>query len=89
MIRTNGDIAMQIREVDVAIIGAGTAGMTAYRSVLEHTENVLVIESGVYGTTCAHVGYMPSELLIAAVGISHQIDNSAQLGIEVSDKVKV
>jgi len=78
---------MQIREVDVAIIGAGTAGMTAYRSVLEHTENVLVIESGVYGTTCARVGCMPSKLLIAAAEISHQIDNSAPFGIEVSDKV--
>jgi dihydrolipoamide dehydrogenase len=40
-------------EVDVAIIGAGTAGMTAYRVALEHTDSVIVIESAVYGTTCA------------------------------------
>ena len=78
---------MQTREVDVAIIGAGTAGMTAYRSALEHTENVLVIESGVYGTTCARVGCMPSKLLIAAAEISHQIDQAAQFGINVSGKV--
>ena len=44
---------MQVREVDVAIIGAGTAGMTAYRIAREHTDNRLVIESSHYDTTCA------------------------------------
>jgi len=78
---------MQTRKVDVAIIGAGTAGMTAYRSALQHTQNVVVIESGVYGTTCARVGCMPSKLLIAAAEISHQIDQAAQFGINVSGKV--
>lgn len=77
---------MNIRNVDVAIIGAGTAGMTAYRAAIAHTQNVLVIESGVYGTTCARVGCMPSKLLIAAAEISHQIDNSAQFGIDVDAK---
>jgi dihydrolipoamide dehydrogenase len=77
---------MELKEVDVAIIGAGTAGMTAYRAAREHTDSVLVIESGVYGTTCARVGCMPSKLLIAAAEISHQIDNSAQFGIDVESK---
>ncbi|MFK7862964.1 MAG: dihydrolipoyl dehydrogenase [Pseudohongiellaceae bacterium] len=77
---------MEIREVDVAIIGAGTAGMTAYRAAREHTDNVVVIESAVYGTTCARVGCMPSKLLIAAAEVSHQIDHSAQFGIDVSHK---
>ncbi len=77
---------MQSREVDVAIIGAGTAGMSAYRSALEHTQNVLLIESGVYGTTCARVGCMPSKLLIAAAEISHQIDQAGQFGIELTGK---
>ena len=49
---------MKQRQVDVAIIGAGTAGMTAYRSALAHTRNVVVIEGGPYGTTCARVGCM-------------------------------
>ena len=52
---------MQVREVDVAIIGEGTAGMTAYRIAREHTDNLLVIESSHYGTTCARVGCMPSK----------------------------
>ena len=36
-------------DVDVAVIGAGTAGMSAYRAALQHTSRVLVIESGPYG----------------------------------------
>ena len=45
--------------VDVAIIGAGSAGMNAYRAARAHTDKVVVIESGAYGTTCARVGCMP------------------------------
>ena len=78
---------MVTREVDVAIIGSGTAGMTAYRSAKAHTDSVVVIESCVYGTTCARVGCMPSKLLIAAAEISHQIDQAPVFGIDVKDKV--
>ncbi len=73
-------------EVDVAIIGTGTAGMSAYRAVREHTDSVVVIESGRYGTTCARVGCMPSKLLIAAADASHQIDQAATFGIDVAGK---
>lgn len=58
-------------EVEVAIIGAGTAGMRAYREVSQVTDSVLLIEGGPYGTTCARVGCMPSKLLIAAADAAH------------------
>ena len=57
---------MAERKVEVAIIGAGTAGLAAYRRVREHTERLVLIEVGPHGTTCARVGCMPSKLLIAA-----------------------
>jgi len=57
---------MNKREVDVAIIGAGTAGMVAYQRVRKATDKVVLIEGEQYGTTCARVGCMPSKLLIAA-----------------------
>ena len=66
---------------DVAIIGAGTAGMSAYRAALEHTSRVLMIESGLYGTTCARVGCMPSKLLIAAADAAHAIAGAARFGV--------
>lgn len=67
--------------VDVAIIGAGTAGMGAYRTALEHTRSVLVIEDGPYGTTCARVGCMPSKLLIAAAEAAHTITHADRFGV--------
>lgn len=57
---------MAEKSVDVAIIGAGSAGMRAYREALRVTDSVLLIEGDAYGTTCARVGCMPSKLLIAA-----------------------
>jgi dihydrolipoamide dehydrogenase len=68
-------------QVDVAIIGAGTAGMTAYRSALAHTRKVVVIEGGPYGTTCARVGCMPSKLLIAAAEAAHTAQHAGAFGV--------
>ena len=60
---------MQQRSVDVAVIGAGSAGLAAYRAARKWTSSVVLIEGGPYGTTCARVGCMPSKLLIAAAEI--------------------
>ncbi|KAA9132611.1 dihydrolipoyl dehydrogenase [Marinihelvus fidelis] len=74
---------MDIREVDVAIIGAGTAGLNARREVEKAGKTPLMIESGAYGTTCARVGCMPSKLLIAAADAAHHVAGAGQFGIEV------
>lgn len=71
----------QIQQVDVAIIGTGTAGLAAYRAAKEHTSSVVVIEGGSYGTTCARVGCMPSKLLIAAADAAHEIRHSNAFGV--------
>ena len=44
---------MTTRNVEIAIIGAGTAGMGAYREATKVTDSVLLIEGGVYGTLLA------------------------------------
>ena len=69
--------------VDVAIIGAGTAGLTARRAALKEGASVVMIEGGPYGTTCARVGCMPSKLLIHPAEIAHEIQHSAKFGLEV------
>ncbi len=51
-------------EVDVAIIGAGTAGLSAMAEVRRATENFVVIDGGPLGTMCARVGCMPSKVMI-------------------------
>jgi dihydrolipoamide dehydrogenase len=73
--------------VDVAIIGSGTAGMGAYRAARAHTDSVLLIEGGAYGTTCARVGCMPSKLLIAAAEVAHQARHADPFGVHVKDVI--
>ena len=71
-------------KADVVIIGAGSAGMSAYKSARQFTDSILVIEEGNYGTTCARVGCMPSKLLIAAAEAAHHAHHAARFGINVS-----
>ena len=67
--------------VEVAIIGAGSAGMRAYREASAVTDSVLLIEGGPYGTTCARVGCMPSKLLIAAAEAAHHGRHTGMFGV--------
>ncbi len=53
------------RSAKLVIIGAGTAGLTALSEARRHTDDVLLINDGPYGTTCARVGCMPSKALLA------------------------
>ena len=69
--------------IDVAIIGAGTAGLSAYRAARKQGASALLIEGGPYGTTCARVGCMPSKLLIAAAEAMHAQERLAAFGIDV------
>ena len=75
------NLKKSIRQVNVAIIGAGSAGLPAFRAAREHSENLVLIEGGIYGTTCARVGCMPSKLLIAAAEAAHSVEVASAFGI--------
>lgn len=75
---------MNTRTVDVAVIGAGSAGLVAFREAKKWTDNVVLIEGGPYGTTCARVGCMPSKLLIAAAEAAHAAHEAPAFGVNVS-----
>jgi len=70
-----------MRNVDVAIIGAGSAGLSARSEVAKITENYLVIDDGPLGTTCARVGCMPSKVLIQAANDFHRRHKFSAMGI--------
>ncbi|MGA9334602.1 MAG: dihydrolipoyl dehydrogenase [Rudaea sp.] len=72
---------MKTAEVDVAIVGAGTAGLAAYREVRKSTQRIALIDGGPLGTTCARVGCMPSKLLIAPAEARHRLQALPQFGI--------
>ena len=78
---------MSSRQVDVAVIGAGSAGLPAFRAARKHTENLVLIEGGVYGTTCARVGCMPSKLLIAAAEAAHSVEAAAGFGVHAAKPI--
>ena len=61
-----------MKTYDVAIIGAGTAGLSARTEVAKLTENYVVIDGGTLGTTCARVGCMPSKVLIQVANDFHR-----------------
>jgi dihydrolipoamide dehydrogenase len=72
---------MKTLQTDIAIIGAGTAGMTAYRAASASGRKTLLIEAAHYGTTCARVGCMPSKLLIAAAEAAHAVAAAPAFGV--------
>lgn len=76
-------------KVDVAVIGAGTAGLAAYRAATTAGRRTVIIESGPYGTTCARVGCMPSKLLIAAADAAHAATRCAEFGIRINGSVNI
>ena len=67
--------------VDVAIIGAGTAGLTAHSAARREGASALLIDAGPLGTTCARVGCMPSKLLIAASDVAHHVEQAQAFGV--------
>ena len=72
---------MNTLHVDFAVIGAGTAGLAAFRAAKSHGRSGVLIEGGPYGTTCARVGCMPSKLLIAAAEAAHAISHAPGFGV--------
>jgi dihydrolipoamide dehydrogenase len=80
---------MKTLQTDVAVIGAGTAGLAAYRAAIKAGKRVLMIEGGPYGTTCARVGCMPSKLLIAAAEAAHAASHTDPFGVHVDGQIRV
>ncbi len=71
----------KLLKVEVAVIGAGTAGLSAYRAARAAGAHAVLIEGGTQGTTCARVGCMPSKLLIAAAEAAHGIERAGGFGV--------
>ncbi len=80
---------MNTRKTEIAIIGAGTAGLSAYGIVKKSTQDILLINEGLYGTTCARVGCMPSKVLIQAANDYHRRHQLKKQGIHGGDAVRI
>jgi dihydrolipoamide dehydrogenase len=80
---------MNTIQADVAIIGAGSAGLPAYRAARAAGASAILIEGGPHGTTCARVGCMPSKLLIAAAEAAHAAQHTAPFGVHVDGVIRI
>jgi dihydrolipoamide dehydrogenase len=63
---------MKKNVLDVAVFGAGTAGLSAIDEIQKKTKKFVLVNRGVYGTTCARVGCMPSKVLIQVANDFHR-----------------
>ncbi len=80
---------MKLVHTDVAVIGAGTAGLAAYRAAKSAGATALLIEGDAHGTTCARVGCMPSKLLVAAAEAAHAVKAAAAFGVHVDGAIQI
>ncbi len=77
------------KNVDVAVIGAGSAGLRAFRQARQAGANAVLINAGAYGTTCARVGCMPSKVLIEVAKTFAKKSHFKDFGIQGSEQLNL
>ncbi len=75
-------------ECDVAVIGAGTAGLAAERRARKAGARTLLIDDGFAGSTCAVSGCMPSKLLIAAADTAWSTHEAHKFGVRATAEIE-
>jgi dihydrolipoamide dehydrogenase len=80
---------VQKLEVDVAIIGSGTAGLYALSEVKRSGKTWVLIQGGPEGTTCARVGCMPSKLLLKTADLFAERAHFAAQGINGAEGLTI
>jgi len=77
------------RQVDIAIIGAGSAGLYALGKVRASGRSFVLIDGGELGTTCARVGCMPSKAMIQVAEDFHRRRIFDRCGIEGGEGLRL
>ena len=81
---------MDVRKVEcqTLVIGAGTAGIEAYKSAVKYGLDCVIVDSGPLGTTAQRSGELPVSLLMSAGQSLHAIENLEDCGITFPSKVQ-
>lgn len=77
------------RTVDIAIVGAGAAGLVSASGAAQLGLNVVLIEANDMGGECLNSGCVPSKAILAAAHAAKQASGNASMGIEAAGAVKV
>lgn len=70
-------------KVDMAVIGAGSGGLTVAAGAAQLGLKVVLFEKGEMGGDCLNYGCVPSKALIAAANAAHEARMAAKLGVSV------
>ncbi len=73
-----------MKQFDLAVIGAGSAGFAAAIEGAEQGAQVLLVEQSTIGGTCVNVGCVPSKTLLAAADVRHTAMRDAFEGLTTS-----
>ena len=73
-------------QYDIAIIGAGSAGLTAARFAARLGARVALIEASRVGGDCTWTGCVPSKALLHAAKMANTVRNASRYGITAKDQ---
>ncbi len=76
-------------QVDVAIIGSGTAGLNALAQVRRAGRSFVLVNGGEPGTTCARVGCMPSKAMIQVAEDYHRRTVLGRYGVDGHQEMRL
>ncbi len=74
-------------DVDVLVIGTGTAGYTLALALSKGGRRVTVVDNRPYGGTCAMRGCQPKKYLVAAAEVAHLSRQMSLIGIHPSAQI--
>ena len=70
---------------DIAVIGAGSGGLTVAAAAAQFGQKVVLFEKGEMGGDCLNTGCVPSKALFAAAKQAHAMRSGARFGIAAVD----
>jgi pyruvate/2-oxoglutarate dehydrogenase complex dihydrolipoamide dehydrogenase (E3) component len=74
-------------EFDIAVIGAGAAGLSVVAGTAQLGASVVLIERGRMGGDCLNTGCVPSKALLAASHAARTVRDAARFGVIADDPV--
>jgi dihydrolipoamide dehydrogenase len=70
--------------VDLVVLGGGTAGYAAAIRAAELGSKVVLVEKGKLGGTCLHRGCIPTKTLLHAAEVADEIKEAAAVGLNAT-----
>lgn len=74
-------MSAKVLKVDMAVIGAGSGGLSVAAGAAQLGLSVVLFEKGEMGGDCLNYGCVPSKALIAAAGTAHEARTAGGLGV--------